>query len=506
MISKNTEEFGDYQTPQNFTDYIVDLLIKKYSINPSYVFEPTMGHGNFLISSLMKFKELVNVFGVDINSQYINDFKQNIQDSRAECFIDNIFTFDFGLIKKKMKNKNILFIGNPPWVTNTVLSTINSYNVPLKENFKGEKGFDAITGKGNFDICEYIILDLLFEFRNYSGSYFSFLCKPIVAKNIVRDLKKYNFKLDLIDAYEFNANKIFSINCNAILFVCRMSDYKSIDVCDVYDINNFSNKIRSYGWYNEKFISNVEDYKLVEELDGKCQFQWRQGVKHDCSSIMELTKENNHFKNGISEIVADSRYIYPLIKSSGFKNAIINSFKKYVIITQTKVREDTNIIKDSDTKLWDYLSEHKADFDKRKSSIYKNTPPFSIFGIGDYSFARYKIGISGFYKEPFFSLVYGEKPAMMDDTCYFIGTEDYFEALILLAVLNNKKTINFIKAIYFEESKRPITKDILQRLDIQKMLELFNYNEIIEYIRGEADIFIDSDKISQFIKKLSLSE
>ena len=48
---------------------------------------------------------------------------------------------------------------------------------------------------------------------------------------------------------------------------------------------------------------------------------------------------------------------------------------------------------------------------------------FSIFGIGDYSFAKYKVTISGMYKRTTFSLVLPEndKPLMLDDTCYFIG-------------------------------------------------------------------------------------
>ena len=40
-----------------------------------------------------------------------------------------------------------------------------------------------------------------------------------------------------------------------------------------------------------------------------------------------------------------------------------------------------------------YLATKKL-FERRKSIIYKNKPRFSIFGIGDYAFAKYKVGIS----------------------------------------------------------------------------------------------------------------
>jgi len=38
---------------------------------------------------------------------------------------------------------------NPPWVTNSQLSALNSNNLPAKSNFKQAKGIDAITGKQN---------------------------------------------------------------------------------------------------------------------------------------------------------------------------------------------------------------------------------------------------------------------------------------------------------------------------------------------------------------------
>lgn len=42
-----------------------------------------------------------------------------------------------------------------------------------------------------------------------------------------------------------------------------------------------------------------------------------------------------------------------------------------------------------------------------------------MFGIGDYSFAPYKVALSGFYKKPLFCLLYASKPVMTDDTAYF---------------------------------------------------------------------------------------
>ena len=86
---------------------------------------------------------------------------------------------------------------------------MGSENLPLKDNFKGLKGLDAITGKGNFDIAEYIILQLLSEFKDYP-CHIAMLCKTIVAKNIVRDLEKYKFCLSDIKMITFDASDVLT--------------------------------------------------------------------------------------------------------------------------------------------------------------------------------------------------------------------------------------------------------------------------------------------------------
>ena len=50
-----------------------------------------------------------------------------------------------------------------------------------------------------------------------------------------------------------------------------------------------------------------------------------------------------------------------------------------------------------------------------------------MFGVGDYSYSPYKVGVSGFYKQPLFSVLYSDDgiPVMTDDTSYFICFDHY---------------------------------------------------------------------------------
>lgn len=123
------------------------------------------------------------------------------------------------------------------------------------------------------------------------------------------------------------------------------------------------------------------------------------------------------------------------------------------------------------------MSSQKKFFDKRKSSIYKDKPDFSIFGIGDYSFAKYKIAISGLYKSTHFTLVSPEdsKTIMLDDTCYFIGFDKIKMAQIAHLLVNSDLVQKFLKSIIFSDSKRSINKDTLMRIDFEKAYENYEF-------------------------------
>ena len=119
-------------------------------------------------------------------------------------------------------------------------------------------------------------------------------------------------------------------------------------------------------------------------------------------------------------------------------------------------------------RTWNYLNSHASELDSRASSIYKNQPRFSVFGVGDYSFAPWKVAVSGFYKKlHFFSVApIDGKPVVLDDTCYFLPCQSEIEANELTNLLNTAQAKTFFSAFVFWDSKRPITVGLLSRLDI----------------------------------------
>ena len=470
-------EYGDWQTNFELACRVC-LLIKNQGITPEVIIEPTCGIGNFILASVIVFGDTAkDIYGIEIYKPYLNELKfrfleyalknPGVINSRIHLIHQSIFGFNFDSLQID-NNKNVLVVGNPPWVTNSKLSEINSENLPKKSNFKNVKGLEAITGKANFDIAEYITYQLLDSFHSQNAC-LAFLIKNSVAKNIVYEQKNGKYNIENMTQYNIDAKKEFNVSVAACLFVAKLGRGKAKQ-CSVTDLYTLDPPF-SYGWVKECFVANVDDYMSYSNIDGECQLTWWSGLKHDCSKVMELEKKDGKFYNNLKEEVdIEPDLVYPILKSSDLKGEEVTSFRKYVIVTQKSTSDDTSRIKIKQPQTYSYLVNHSAWFDKRGSVIYRKRPKFCIFGIGSYSFLQYKIAIAGLYKSTRFSLVkpMENKCVMLDDTCYLLGFDDEDTANCVLKILNSEIVQRFMKSLVFYDAKRSINKDLLMRIDLEK--------------------------------------
>ncbi|KUP06214.1 hypothetical protein Q75_09740 [Bacillus coahuilensis p1.1.43] len=487
-------EYGDYQTPTDLAERACTVLLNE-GINPTTVIEPTFGLGNFITSSINKFESIKQIYGVEIQQHYAYEFKKNILGLSPQLMnrdfsisINNVDLFKHDFPESLLSNADeLLFLGNPPWITVAELTKLSSSNIPKKSNIKGLSGLDAVLGKANFDIAEYIIIKLLDLINNTGKGTLAMLCKNQTAKNIVEWAYNSSWNITTMKLFNFDAKKEFNVATDASLFMVRIGeeDKEKTLTCDVYELSNPNERLRTFGWVKDKFVSDVEGYKQASQFDNISTLTWRSGVKHDSSKIFELSidKEENLI-NGYKEIVdVEDTLVYNILKSSDLnKESIPNKTRKKVIITQAKTGMDTSYIEKSSPKLWSYLNKYKEQIDNRGSSIYKGKPSFTIFGIGDYSFAPYKVAIAGMYKKSNFSLVLPikDKIVMLDDTCNFLSFSKYQDALFTFLILNNEKVQTFLKSITFVDAKRPYTIEVLKRIDISKAAQELTFDEIMQ--------------------------
>jgi hypothetical protein len=167
----------------------------------------------------------------------------------------------------------------------------------------------------------------------------------------------------------------------------------------------------------------------------------------------------------------EAELLFPLLKSSDVANGNPEP-SRAVIVTQRALGADTSALRQTAPKAWAYLNAHHELLRARKSSIYSGQPDFAIFGIGPYSFAPWKVAISGLYKRCAFTLIgpHEGRPVMLDDTCYFLPFPTEAEARSVWTALRSPLATDFFRARIFWDAKRPISKGILQKLDSHALL------------------------------------
>ena len=162
-----------------------------------------------------------------------------------------------------------------------------------------------------------------------------------------------------------------------------------------------------------------------------------------------------------------------MYKSSDIAKNSLDQPRKFMLVTQKQVGQETNSIKITSPSTWQYLQSHSILLDKRKSSIYKKSPRFAVFGVGKYSFEPWKVAISGLYKNITFSLIgpYDSKPIVFDDTCYLLSFDCEEKASFVYSILSSSIAMEFIDSVIFKDDKRPITVGLLKRISIKKIAE-----------------------------------
>ncbi|MCC3417326.1 MAG: class I SAM-dependent methyltransferase [Microcoleus sp. PH2017_29_MFU_D_A] len=466
---KTRLEYGDFQTPPALAEMVCRKLVE-LNVNPNTIIEPTCGVGNFIEAAARSFPSAAKIIGVEINQNYLTEIrlnKQLFQDERCDIFHGDFFRFNWKSLVDQYTNR-LLVLGNFPWVTNSQQGTFGSENLPKKNNFQNHKGLDALTGKSNFDISEWMLIQAV-QWLQKRDAYLAMLCKTSTARKLLNYIHSQKLYLADCATYTIDAKKYFDANVDACLLVCKFDSYSRNYFCDVFSSLETSDCHR-IGYHNNLLVKDIDAFSKLSNLYAvDSGTKWRSGVKHDCSSVMEFKKIDNYFVNKLGEVAdIEETYLFPMIKGSGVAQNRINATDRYMLITQKNIGESTENIQKIAPKTGRYLESRGQYLDNRKSKIYENNPRFAIFGVGDYTFKPWKIAIGGLYKKLEFRLI-GEianKPVVFDDTVYFLSFDDEGVARQTFELLNSSAAIKFYSAIVFWDEKRPIKSSVLNCLNL----------------------------------------
>lgn len=439
------------------------------------VVEPTCGKGELLLAAAKRFPGAALV-GMDIEPSYVQAARDSLRDS-SELQIDvaDFFALDWEQVLRGREGP-IAVIGNPPWVTSATLGVLGSDNAP-ERTARGLSGLDARTGKSNFDVSESMMLRLL-EVLSGRDATLAMLCKSAVARKVIERAAKYRLGLEPGGLWRIDARTHFDAAVDAVLFVAHLKEQASSEQACAWPV--FASLAarkpeRVLGLRSGVLLADAAAFDRTSHLVGTSVPEWRSGLKHDCARVMELRRAGaDCWANGFGEVAdVEADVVFPLLKGTDVAKGI--SPNRAVIVPQRHLGEDTSSLRHTAPRAWKYLSRYRDLLAARKSSIYSGKPEFAVFGIGPYSFAPWKVAISGLHKRAVFGVVgpHQGKPVVFDDTCYFLPFEGEHQARHAAEVLQSDLVADFFRARTFWDAKRPTTKALLQTLDLAALIRSF---------------------------------
>jgi hypothetical protein len=461
-------EFGDFQTPGSLARDVCSV-IERTGFSPASVIEPTCGGGAFLLAALKAFPRATHFLAVERDAGHVREAIRATSsirhDGQCQILQGDFFDTDWSSIVARLP-RPILILGNPPWVTNATLGSLGSGNLPTKTNEDNLRGIDALTGKSNFDISEWMLRKNIQWLVDAPGM-LAVLCKAAVARKVLFYAWSQGLPIESAEVRRINAHLHFGASVEACLLVARFQPGTNSKECSDYGTLDSAEANAVFGLRDARLVADVRVYDRWHDLLGRNLSGWRSGIKHDCSKVLELVQMDTGLENGIGKRVdVEPEVLFPLLKGSDL--ARNRHPRKWLLVPQRSMGGSPEDLQRSAPKAWQYLLANGALLDKRGSSIYRNRPRFSIFGVGEYSFSRWKVAISGLYKKLDFVKVppFKGRPVVFDDTCYFFSCQSERECHVLHDLVQSDHAREFWSAFIFWDAKRPITAQILSLLDL----------------------------------------
>ena len=447
---------------------------------PKSLLDPTCGIGNFLRAGVQTFDSVTHLSGMEINGGYVEHARHRLRAEAGRVIVDvrqgDFFSSDWRPFLCKMPDP-LLILGNPPWVTNTELSALHSTNLPPKANQSGQSGLDALTGASNFDISEWMLLQMI-AWLGERRAALAMLCKTKVARKILQASWSQPQPPARCQMRRINAKRAFDASVDACLFLFDTTQRQEKAQCAVYDDIHARRPSTVIGQRDGRLVADPDSYARWRHLRaGERElplYQWRSGIKHDCARVMELKNVDGGYVNRAGDVwELEPDYLYPMYKSSEIARVPMPPPRRWMLVTQQTVGASTAPIRTQAPNTWRYLHQHGDILDSRRSSTYRKRPRFAVFGVGEYAFARWKVAISGMYKQLRFVVVgpHQDRPVVFDDTCYFIPCRARDEARFVADLLNSEPAQQFYRSFIFWDDKRPITASLLRRLSLLNLAQ-----------------------------------
>jgi len=411
-------------------------------------------------------------------------------------------------------------VGNPPWISWEHVS--EEYKVKMKSTFLEKyslyekQGNDSRLGIGHDDICVAFMMicsdrflekegriSLLLKQSIYQGEAHSLFRTLEIKKGDTCRLLKLNSIIDLSSGNPFESSgaatsiavitadskTIFPVKYTKYQMNSIQSNHVDLEleeferVCKYEEclIQPESQEIQSLPWLVSKKGENIQK-------SGTNSYPIRHGYVNDLASVFFVNictrqgenliiSPSNSGKKKVDEIQyeIEKDKIFPGLKARHIKKWKITGHNA-IIVPQNKYTEDNESeLIENNPLLYNYLNQHRDLLLGRKSVHIRKKPFYSTFGLGEYTFSKYKVFFNamGSTKQSFCvgstheDEFLGEKLLIPHNNINCISTDSLEEAHFVCGILNSIWVADFV-ASRIGKSKYPWSTKMMSRIPVPK--------------------------------------
>lgn len=459
---------GDFQTPNELARAVVQAVMAR-GVRPASVLEPSAGSGSLLVEAAVRFG-CTHATGLEIDEAHLHEARARMAATgwRGSLVLHqtDVFHSDLQSVMRGLPDP-VLVLGNPPWVTNSALGALGSSNRPARHNFQQLRGLDALTGKSNFDLAEWVALRALEALVARGCGALALLCKYRTARRLLEHVARTRAPIDRVAIFAVNALQHFGASVEACLLSLEVaSSVAGCERAEWFESLESSRPARVLLFAGGRVVLDEDAWRRGLHLLSDPPTRWRSGIKHDCAAVMELRGMGDKLVNGLGEeVTVEDHCRHPLLKGMDLIRGTEHPVR-WMIVPQTATGQDTAGLQTSAPAAWEYLCSHHERLDRRASSVYRGRPPFSIFGVGPYSFAPWKIAVPALHRKLVLRIVAPEqgRAVVLDDTCCFLPCRDELHARVLQGLLDSDACRSWMDSFVFWGDKRPLTCEVLGRV------------------------------------------
>ncbi|SEO88660.1 Methyltransferase domain-containing protein [Halogranum amylolyticum] len=197
---------------------------------------------------------------------------------------------------------------------------------------------------------------------------------------------------------------------------------------------------------------------------GECAHEIRHGVKDDAKAVFGLDRPQ------LSELEPD--HVYPYLKSRHIVSYGLFGYDLQLVPMRRASEDNEASLAATAPRTYAYLRAHRERLVERSSTWFDRGPFYTLFGLGPYTWADYKVVWCRLGFEPQFAVVstvddsdLGERPVVPGDHCLFLPTDDADEAHLLCALLNSAPYQRCLRDVA-GGGKAALSKSVVSRLSL----------------------------------------